>query len=292
MKQRTDDNANEKFCEVKEKVQQEIRRATNHRGIKRIVFTGTGVLLLLLGIAVPAGAQKDKEDKQDKHEQQGKPEKQANPDKQQQQQKQAKGQQEQQRQQQAKGQQEQQRQQQAKGQQQQQRQQQAKGQQEQQRQQQAKGQQEQQRQQQAKGQQEQQRQQQARRPSEQEQHGRAVEQRDAWQQHRARSWESEHRTWQQRGSYSGYRIPDDRFRVSFGSVHRFRIYSLPVLVVEGYPRFQYGGFWFSLVDPWPEYWSDNWYETDDVYIDYYDGGYYLYNRRHPGVRIAINVFVG
>jgi len=57
-----------------------------------------------------------------------------------------------------------------------------------------------------------------------------------------------------------------------------------VLVVDGYPRFQYGGF--SLVDPWPEFWANNWYETDDVYFDYYDDGYYLYNRRHPGVRIA------
>jgi hypothetical protein len=35
----------------------------------------------------------------------------------------------------------------------------------------------------------------------------------AWQERRARSWESEHRTWQQRGGYNGYRIPDDRFRV-------------------------------------------------------------------------------
>ena len=137
----------------------------------------------------------------------------------------------------------------------------------------------------------QQRQQQARRPSQQEQHGRATEHRDAWQQHRARSWKSEHRTWQQRGGYNGYRIPDDRFRSSFGRSHWFRIYRQPVLVVGGYPRFQYGGFWFSLVDPWPEYWAPNWYETDDVYIDYYGDGYYLYNRRHPGVRIAINVFV-
>ncbi|MGA2483836.1 MAG: hypothetical protein ABSF92_12055 [Candidatus Acidiferrales bacterium] len=62
-----------------------------------------------------------------------------------------------------------------------------------------------------------------------------------------------------------------------------------MLVVGGYPRFQYGGFWFNLVDPWPETWAPNWYENDDVYIDYYGGGYYLYNRRHPGVRLAVNV---
>jgi hypothetical protein len=59
----------------------------------------------------------------------------------------------------------------------------------------------------------------------------------------------------------------------------------------GYPRFSYGGYSFMLVDPWPEYWADNWYDTDDLYIDYddYDNGYYLYNRRYPDVRLAITV---
>jgi hypothetical protein len=118
-----------------------------------------------------------------------------------------------------------------------------------------------------------------------------AQQHTVWQEHRARSWESEHRSWQDRGGYTGYRIPEDRFRVYFGAPHRFRIYSLPMYMVGGYPRFQYGGFWFSLVDPWPEYWSDNWYQTDDVYIDYYNDGYYLYNRRHPGLRIAVNIFI-
>jgi hypothetical protein len=28
-----------------------------------------------------------------------------------------------------------------------------------------------------------------------------------------------------------------------------------------------------------------------VYIDYYNGGYYLFNRRHPHVAIAVNVFL-
>jgi hypothetical protein len=61
----------------------------------------------------------------------------------------------------------------------------------------------------------------------------------------------------------------------------------------GYPRFFYGGFSFLLVDPWPEYWSDSWYATDDVYIDYddYDCGYYLYNRRHSGVRLAVTILM-
>ena len=63
------------------------------------------------------------------------------------------------------------------------------------------------------------------------------------------------------------------------------------MVVSGYPRFQYGGYWFSLVDPWPEYWPDDWYDNDDVSIEYLGDGDYLYNRRYPGDRIAVNVYV-
>ncbi len=117
------------------------------------------------------------------------------------------------------------------------------------------------------------------------------EQRAVWQEHRAHNWQSEHRTWQQRGGYNGYRIPEDRYRGYFGPDHAFRIYSYPVMVIGGYPRFQYGGFWFSIVDPWPEYWSDDWYDNDDVYIDYSGDGYYLYNRRYPRDRITISVYL-
>jgi hypothetical protein len=111
----------------------------------------------------------------------------------------------------------------------------------------------------------------------------------AWQQHRSQSWHSDHRTWQQRGGYSGYRIPEDRFRGYFGPSHGFRINGLPFLVVGGYPRFQYNGYWLTLVDPWPENWANNWYDTDDVYVGYANDGYYLYDRRHPSVGIAINI---
>ena len=124
-----------------------------------------------------------------------------------------------------------------------------------------------------------------------EQHGQPGEQQAAWEGHRAHDWKSEHRDWKQRGGYNGYRIPEDRYRGYFGPGYPFRIYSYPVVVVGGYPRFQHGGFWFSLVDPWPEYWSDDWYDNDDVYIEYYGDGYYLYNRRYPQDRIAISVSV-
>jgi flagellar motor protein MotB len=81
------------------------------------------------------------------------------------------------------------------------------------------------------------------------------------------------------------RIPDDRFRSHFGREHHFHMGN-PVMV-GGYSRFQYGGFWFGFVDPWPV----GWYYTDDFYIDYVDGGYYMYNPYYPGARFAITVVI-
>jgi hypothetical protein len=63
------------------------------------------------------------------------------------------------------------------------------------------------------------------------------------------------------------------------------------MYVGGHRRFEYGGYWFSLLDPWPEYWSSDWYDNDDVYVDYYGDGYYLFNRRYPGDRIAISFYL-
>lgn len=111
----------------------------------------------------------------------------------------------------------------------------------------------------------------------------------AWQEHRSQNWHSDHRNWEQRGGYKGYRIPDNHYHGYFGPSHTFVIYNQPYMVVSGYPRFQHGGYWFSVVDPWPNSWSNNWYQTDDVYVVYANNGYYMYNRRHPSVGIAISV---
>src|SRR6185295_6561676 len=107
--------------------------------------------------------------------------------------------------------------------------------------------------------------------------------------HRAQSWESEHRTWQQRGGYQGYRVPDTRYQRYFGTQHGFRVDNLPFRVVSGHPRFQYRGYWLTVVDPWPEYWGTNWYRNDDVYVSHVDNGYYLFNRLHPQVGIAVQI---
>ncbi|MGB9468695.1 MAG: hypothetical protein WBQ59_05040, partial [Candidatus Acidiferrum sp.] len=81
------------------------------------------------------------------------------------------------------------------------------------------------------------------------------------------------------------RIPDERFRSNFGRGHEFRMGN-PV-IVSGYSRFQYGGYWFGYVQPWPA----GWFYTDQFYIDYVDGGYYMYNPYYPGARFAITVII-
>jgi hypothetical protein len=113
--------------------------------------------------------------------------------------------------------------------------------------------------------------------------------RSGFVQSRAKSWNTDHRTWVQRGGYNGYRVPEDRFRLYFGGDHFFRISRLPMVFVGGYPRFQYDGYWVTCVDPWPETWSPTWYETDDVYVDYTGDGYYLYDRAHPGIGLAVTI---
>jgi hypothetical protein len=111
----------------------------------------------------------------------------------------------------------------------------------------------------------------------------------AWQGHESHNWQADHRTWQQRGGYTGYRIPENRYNGYFGQGHGFVIFNQPYMVVGGFPRFQYNGFWFSLVDPWPNSWANNWYATDSVYVVYVNDGYYMYNQSYPGVGIAISV---
>ena len=88
---------------------------------------------------------------------------------------------------------------------------------------------------------------------------------------------------QSTGERRGGRIPDDKFRASFGRQHAFRM-QRPNMV-QGKPTFQYGGYSFTLVDAWPADWA----YTDQCYIDYLDGEYFLFDLAHPGVRLAIVV---
>jgi len=78
------------------------------------------------------------------------------------------------------------------------------------------------------------------------------------------------------------RISDDHYAASFGSGHRFHVNQSDY----EHRRFRYGGYSFGFVDPWPLGWS----YSDDVYVVYVDGGYYMYDPIHPGVRISISIF--
>ncbi|MGA3241820.1 MAG: hypothetical protein ABSG03_36630 [Bryobacteraceae bacterium] len=79
------------------------------------------------------------------------------------------------------------------------------------------------------------------------------------------------------------RIPDDRFRASFGRGHTFHVSRADF--TGGSRRFQYGGYWFAMANPWPVAWL----YTDAVYVDYMNGGYFLCDPVHPGVYVAITV---
>ena len=95
--------------------------------------------------------------------------------------------------------------------------------------------------------------------------------------------ETSGRNQQREAGQSGSRIPDDKFKSHFGRQHTFVINQ--VTVVQGQPQFQYSGYSFTLVDAWPAGWA----YTDDCYIDYIDGEYFLFDLLHPGVRIAVMV---
>jgi hypothetical protein len=79
------------------------------------------------------------------------------------------------------------------------------------------------------------------------------------------------------------RIPDDKFRANFGRQHTFTV--THVTTVGGRPQFQYGGYSFVVVDAWPAGWA----YTDQCYIDYINGEYFLFDLLHPGVQVALTV---
>jgi hypothetical protein len=83
----------------------------------------------------------------------------------------------------------------------------------------------------------------------------------------------------QRGG--GGRIPDDRFKASFGREHRFHVSQSDY---SNGRRFQYGGYAFGFVDPWPS----NWLYTQDVYVVDINGVYYLCNPMYPGVNVTLS----
>jgi len=119
-------------------------------------------------------------------------------------------------------------------------------------------------------------------PAEKQDEGKSAQTEDK----QTREEKSQESTTQERGTekqHTSTRIPEEKFRANFGREHVFVI-NRPV-IVAGVPRFQYGGYWFVIAQPWPTGWA----YTDQVYVDYIDGGYYLLSPVHPGVQISINV---
>ncbi len=85
---------------------------------------------------------------------------------------------------------------------------------------------------------------------------------------------------QRAGNNGGGRIPADKFKSNFGQQHSFRVSQ------SDYRnhRFQYGGYSFGFIDPWPS----NWLYTQDVYVIEINGVYYLCNASFPGVNLALS----
>jgi hypothetical protein len=79
------------------------------------------------------------------------------------------------------------------------------------------------------------------------------------------------------------RISDERFRASFGGGHTFHVSRSDFNGASR--RFQYGGFSWALINPWPV----GWLYTDSVYVDFVNGGYFLCAPIHPGVYLSINI---
>jgi hypothetical protein len=116
-----------------------------------------------------------------------------------------------------------------------------------------------------------------------EQQDKKAEQQDKHAEQADKKAERDDKSAMREDRHEAARIPDERFRANFGREHRFHI-GRPV-IVEGAPRFRYGGYWFVIAQPWPAGWGYD----DEVYVDYVDGGYYVLSPVHPGLRIAINV---
>jgi hypothetical protein len=79
------------------------------------------------------------------------------------------------------------------------------------------------------------------------------------------------------------RIPDDKYRAHFGREHTFHV-GHPV-IVEGRPRFTYGGYSFVIAQAWPAGWGYD----DDVYVVDGNGVYYLVDLAHPGVQLELQI---
>jgi DNA mismatch repair ATPase MutL len=85
----------------------------------------------------------------------------------------------------------------------------------------------------------------------------------------------------------GGRIPDKDLKAHFGQEHKFSVRTVvtTTTIVPNQTQFVYSGYTFIFLDPWPAGWAMD----DDCYIDYVDGGYFLFDIAHPGIQITLNI---
>jgi flagellar biosynthesis GTPase FlhF len=116
-----------------------------------------------------------------------------------------------------------------------------------------------------------------------QQEKRNAQQQDKNNQQEQKNTQQQQRTQQaQRASGNGSgRIPDDKFKANFGREHSFHVSQSDY---SNGRRFQYGGYSFGFVDPWPS----NWLYTQDVYVIEINGVYYLCNASFPGVNLVLS----
>lgn len=87
----------------------------------------------------------------------------------------------------------------------------------------------------------------------------------------------------------GKKIPDEKFKQSFGRQHTFKV-QRTTIINNPQPVVVYGGYNFQLVEAWPSVWGFD----DPVYVDYdpMADEYFLINEVHPDVRISVMVVGG
>ena len=87
-----------------------------------------------------------------------------------------------------------------------------------------------------------------------------------------------------RGGGQYGRISNANYTAHFGHGHSFRM-GHPQFS-GGYNRFQYGGYSFGYNQGWPAGWG----YSDDFYVEYINGAYFLCDLSFPGVQITLNIF--
>jgi len=100
---------------------------------------------------------------------------------------------------------------------------------------------------------------------------------------------AEHNGHQHPAAAKGKKIPDEKFKQSFGREHTFKVQRTQI-INNPQPVVVYAGYNFQFVQAWPSVWGFD----DPVYIDYdaMADEYFLIDTFHPDVRVAVVVVGG